>query len=227
MALPKPNLYPPFNILRLSHVELAVTDLAKSRAFYVDILGLQVTDETADAIYLRAMEERGHHCIVLRKSDKAEACDLGFKVFSEEDLDKAEHFFAARNCLSNGWSGPINHGHCAPVIHMVFRWSSIPEWIACRRSTRNMRFIKVSSRCASIISTASRRMSMKALLSITKSGFALPNILKMPKPDVCGPRGRIARVVYTILRSPMAKGLVCIIPLSGFRRRSTSSICLM
>jgi catechol 2,3-dioxygenase len=46
-----------------------VTDLAKSRAFYVDTLGLQVTDETADAIYLRAMEERGHHCIVLRKAN--------------------------------------------------------------------------------------------------------------------------------------------------------------
>lgn len=37
------------------HVELAVTDLAKSRAFYVDTLGLQVTDETSGAIYLRAM----------------------------------------------------------------------------------------------------------------------------------------------------------------------------
>ncbi|TGQ93980.1 3,4-dihydroxyphenylacetate 2,3-dioxygenase, partial [Mesorhizobium sp. M1C.F.Ca.ET.204.01.1.1] len=80
-------------MVRLSHVELAVTDLAKSRAFYVDTLGLQVTDETSDAIYLRALEERGHHCIVLRKGPVAEARDLGFKVFSDEDLDKAAHFF--------------------------------------------------------------------------------------------------------------------------------------
>ena len=43
MPIPAPNLYPPFNIVRLSHVELAVTDLARSRAFYVDTLGLQVT----------------------------------------------------------------------------------------------------------------------------------------------------------------------------------------
>lgn len=96
MPLPKPNLCPPFNIVRLSHVELAVTDLAKSRAFYVDTLGLQVTDETADTIYLRALEERGHHCIVLKKADTAEARDLGFKVFSDEDLDKAEHFFKGK-----------------------------------------------------------------------------------------------------------------------------------
>ena len=46
MPVPKPNLYPPFNIVRLSHVELVVTDLMKSRAFYVDTLGLQVTEES-------------------------------------------------------------------------------------------------------------------------------------------------------------------------------------
>ena len=93
MPIPAPNLYPPFNIVRLSHVELAVTDLAKSRAFYVDTLGLQVTDEDSETIYLRAMEERGHHCIVLRKVATAEARDLGFKLFDEDDLDKAARFF--------------------------------------------------------------------------------------------------------------------------------------
>ena len=102
MPVPQPNLYPPFNIVRLSHVEFGVTDLAKSRAFYVDTLGLQVTDETADTIYLRAMEERGHHCIVLKKSETAEARDLGFKVFDEEDLDKAVHFFKGKDHPSGG-----------------------------------------------------------------------------------------------------------------------------
>ena len=77
MPIPAPVLYPPFNIIRLSHVELAVTDLAKSRAFYVDTLGLQVTDEDDSAIYLRAMEERGHHCMVLRKGDAAMLVDTG------------------------------------------------------------------------------------------------------------------------------------------------------
>ena len=48
MPVPAPNLYPPFNIVRLSHVELMVTNLGKSRAFYVDTLGLQVTHEDKD-----------------------------------------------------------------------------------------------------------------------------------------------------------------------------------
>ena len=59
MPLPTPNLHPQFNIVRLSHVELGATDLAKSRAFYVDTLGLQVTDENADAIYLRPWKSAG------------------------------------------------------------------------------------------------------------------------------------------------------------------------
>ena len=31
MPIPAPNLYPPFNIVRLSHVELVVTDLGWAR----------------------------------------------------------------------------------------------------------------------------------------------------------------------------------------------------
>ncbi len=96
MPIPAPNLYPAFNIVRLSHVELMVTDLAASRAFYVDTLGLQVTDEDDQVIYLRAMEERGHHCMVLRKGDTPEVNYLSYKLYSEEDLDKAWDWFAAK-----------------------------------------------------------------------------------------------------------------------------------
>jgi catechol 2,3-dioxygenase len=96
MPVPAPNLYPPFNTVRLSHVEFGVTDLAKSRAFYVDTLGLQVTEEDSTTIYLRAMEERGHHCIVLKQAKVAEARYLGFKVWDEDNLDRAAAFFASK-----------------------------------------------------------------------------------------------------------------------------------
>ena len=102
MPVPSPVLYPPFNIVRLSHVDYRVRDLKKSRSFYVDTLGLQVTDEDADAIYLRAMEERGHHCITLLKSDQADVGVLGFKLYDEPDLDKAEAFFGTRG-LPTEW----------------------------------------------------------------------------------------------------------------------------
>ncbi len=94
MPVPAPVLYPPFNIVRLSHVEYHVTDLAKSRAFYVDLLGLQVTYEAAETLYLRAMEERGHHCIALRQAATTGVGVLGFKLYDEPDLDKAAEWFS-------------------------------------------------------------------------------------------------------------------------------------
>lgn len=95
MPIPAPNLNPPFNIVRLSHVEFGVTDLAASRTFYTDILGLQITDEDTETVYLRAMEERGHHCLVLKTKPAAQIDYLSYKVWSEDDLDKAESWFRA------------------------------------------------------------------------------------------------------------------------------------
>jgi catechol 2,3-dioxygenase len=97
MPIPAPNLHPTFNIVRLSHVELRVTDLEWSRGFYVDTLGLQITHEDHDTIYLRAMEERGHHSMILRRADVPSVGVLGFKVWEDEDLDRAEAWFKARD----------------------------------------------------------------------------------------------------------------------------------
>ena len=91
MPVPAPNLYPDFNTIRLSHACLNVKDLEVSKAFYTDILGMQVTDEDDAHVYLRAMEERGHHCIILQKSDQPGTVEvMGFKTFDEDDLDKAK-----------------------------------------------------------------------------------------------------------------------------------------
>ena len=94
MPVPAPNLYPAFNTIRLSHVCLNVKDLSVSGKFYTDILGLQVTDESDSHIYLRAMEERSHHCVVLVQSDSASVAAMGYRVWSEEDLDKAHDWFS-------------------------------------------------------------------------------------------------------------------------------------
>jgi catechol 2,3-dioxygenase len=92
----QPVFAPPFNVVRASHVELAVRDLAASRAFYVDCLGYLVTDATVDALHLRGVEERNHHSIVLRRSKEICASALGFKLASEEDLDRAAFWFARK-----------------------------------------------------------------------------------------------------------------------------------
>jgi catechol 2,3-dioxygenase len=99
MPAPKPIFDPPFNIIRSSHVTLGVTDLSRSRAFFEGALGLHVEEETPDAFYLRGLEERQHHSLVLKKSPLAEAQALGFKVGSEEDLEKAAAFCKAKGLV--------------------------------------------------------------------------------------------------------------------------------
>lgn len=96
MPVPTHIFDPPFNIVRASHVALDVTDLAKSRAFYEDIIGLHVEDADENAVYLRGVEERQHHSLVLTKSPEAACRRMGFRVGTEDDLDKAARYFTER-----------------------------------------------------------------------------------------------------------------------------------
>jgi catechol 2,3-dioxygenase len=95
MPVPTHVFDPPFNIVRASHVVLDVTDLAASRSFYEDVIGLHVEDAVDDAVYLRASEEHQHHSLVLCKAATAACRRLGFRVAGEADLDRAAAFFAA------------------------------------------------------------------------------------------------------------------------------------
>ncbi len=103
MELPSPVLHPPFNVVRLSHAVYAVPDLDRARAFYVDLLGLQVTGELDGALYLRAMEERSHHSLVLKQAAEPRVEVLSFRLFDDADLDKAAEFFAKRD-LPVAWT---------------------------------------------------------------------------------------------------------------------------
>jgi catechol 2,3-dioxygenase len=96
MPLRDPVFNPPFNIVRASHAELGVADIARSRAYYVDCLGYIVSDEDKDSLYLRGVEERNHHSLVIRKSGDISVPAIGFKVGSEEDLDKAAAWLEKR-----------------------------------------------------------------------------------------------------------------------------------
>lgn len=93
--LPSPVYKPVFSITRASHVVYRVRDLAASKAFYVDLLGLVVSDEATDTLWLRGMEEGCHHSLVLKVGEPS--CErVGMRVLTEEDLDLAgAHFQAA------------------------------------------------------------------------------------------------------------------------------------
>ena len=99
MSLPPRLLEPPFNITRASHVVLDVRELAASRRFYTEVLGLIVTLEMDDVLYLRGVEEACHHSLVLRRSSGPAVCQrVGLRVLTEPDLEKAHAELSGRGC---------------------------------------------------------------------------------------------------------------------------------
>ncbi len=110
MPIPAPVYPAPFNTTRASHVVWSVKDLGRARAFYVDCFGFAVSDEDADTLYLRGIEEACHHSIVLRRAAGGPSAErVGFRVYTEEDLDKARHAFE-RAGLPAAWAEVPHQG---------------------------------------------------------------------------------------------------------------------
>ncbi|MEO7122794.1 MAG: 3,4-dihydroxyphenylacetate 2,3-dioxygenase [Lacisediminihabitans sp.] len=98
------------DILRCAYLDLVVTDLAASRVFYVDVLGLHVTEEDDSAIYLRSTEEFIHHNLVLRQGPIAAVAAFSYRVRSAEDLDKAVAFYSELGCRTERREGGFTKG---------------------------------------------------------------------------------------------------------------------
>ncbi|MDE2791074.1 MAG: 3,4-dihydroxyphenylacetate 2,3-dioxygenase [Paracoccaceae bacterium] len=148
MPIPAPVLVPPFNIIRLSHVELTVADLAESRRFYADILGLQITEESSERISFRGLEERGHHCLVLNRAPDPAAMAVGFRTFAEADLDRLQDHFSQRNRAATWVERPHQgrtlatsdvHGMPIEFHHRMDRLEAIHQKYDLYRGVRPLR----------------------------------------------------------------------------------------
>lgn len=82
----------PFSIARAAHAEYVVTDIERAREFYVSCLGMIETERCGDSVYLRGIEDRHHHSLVLTQGDKAHVRHIAFRLSSEEDIDRAAAF---------------------------------------------------------------------------------------------------------------------------------------
>src|SRR5262249_21841951 len=99
MDLPRTDYDTPFDITRSSHVVLTVKDLKASRLFYTEVIGLIVTVQDGDTLYLRGIEEACHHSLVLRQATSEPAAQrIGMRVLRERDLDHLKAFFECKGC---------------------------------------------------------------------------------------------------------------------------------
>jgi catechol 2,3-dioxygenase len=90
------------NILRLGHIEFRVTDLERAREFYVDLLGFVETSRDRDRLYLRGLEEREHHSLVLRRAASPGVSHFAFRVAAPDDLEQI-HRSAVDRGLTARW----------------------------------------------------------------------------------------------------------------------------
>lgn len=113
VKIPEANFYPPFNITRVSHTVLGVSDLKASKNFYTKVIGLVVSEELDDALYLRGIEEVCHHSLVLRKG-ATDCRNIGLRVLTEQELDKAEQYFRSVG-LASAWTTTHGQGRTLQV----------------------------------------------------------------------------------------------------------------
>lgn len=103
MQAPKTNYKSPFRFTRVSHGVLASRDLAKSKEFYTEVLGLVVSDEDKNTLYLRGLEERQHHSLVIKRTTEAPHYErAGIRVFDEEALEICKRTFDQQG-LPTAW----------------------------------------------------------------------------------------------------------------------------
>ncbi|WEV23819.1 3,4-dihydroxyphenylacetate 2,3-dioxygenase [Streptomyces sp. 71268] len=88
------TLTPP-DVVRSAYAQLAVTDLARARWFWVDMLGFHSQYEDESLLCLRGTDELTHHSLVLRKGETAALDHISYRVRTSEDVDRAEAYFTA------------------------------------------------------------------------------------------------------------------------------------
>jgi catechol 2,3-dioxygenase len=97
----------PFDIVRAGYAELHVTDLGRAREFYSGLLGMVVSLDDGDTLYLRGWEERMHHSLVVRRAPAAACARLSFRVRSEDDLEALAAEFERRSCETRWVDGDL------------------------------------------------------------------------------------------------------------------------
>lgn len=75
-------------IMRMGHMDINVLDIKKSREYYENVLGMEVTREDKDGtLYFKCWDEWDKYSLILRPSDETTFNRAGFKVKRDSDLD--------------------------------------------------------------------------------------------------------------------------------------------
>jgi catechol 2,3-dioxygenase len=97
-------------IAHLGHAELRVSDLEGSRRFFTETLGLFVTEETGDRVYLRAWQDWDHHTLVLTRAAESGVDHIAWRVQGPDDLEEHARDLKALGVEVEWQAGSAGHG---------------------------------------------------------------------------------------------------------------------
>ncbi|HEV2661946.1 MAG TPA: VOC family protein [Ktedonobacteraceae bacterium] len=80
-------------IAHAGHVEIRIKDLEASKRFFTETMGLFVTDEDSDTVYLRAWQGWEHHTLTLKRGSTSALDHLGWRVEDAESLKQYARSF--------------------------------------------------------------------------------------------------------------------------------------
>lgn len=128
---------PCFDIAHLAHVELLTPALDESVRFFVDVLGMTVSAERGNSVYLRAWDDYAHHTLKLTAGPVAAMEHFAFRTSTPEALERRVAALE-QSGLGLGWiDGDEGHGpayrfrtldgHVVEVLWEVDWYQPTPE----------------------------------------------------------------------------------------------------
>ncbi len=106
MDLREPN----YDLAHLAHIELLTPTLDESARFFGDIMGMYVSEQRGNSIYLRGWDDYEHHTLKLTASAKPGLGHYAFRASSPQALERRVSAIE-QSGFGKGWSdGDLGHG---------------------------------------------------------------------------------------------------------------------
>jgi catechol 2,3-dioxygenase len=101
---------PIFDIAHLAHVELLTPKLEESASFFVGVMGMTVSDQRGNSVYLRGWDDYEHHSLQLTASTKPGLGHYAFRTSSPQALQRRVVAIEKSGC-GKGWKEDnVGHG---------------------------------------------------------------------------------------------------------------------
>jgi catechol 2,3-dioxygenase len=105
-------------VSHIGHIEVLVTDLAASTEHFTEIVGLQVSAQEADRVYLRAWQDRDHHTLVLTEGPESGLAHIGWRVETKAEVEQIAAELKARGVDANFGDAHEGRGH-GPALRFL------------------------------------------------------------------------------------------------------------